>query len=90
MVRIFGGAIMVVAGIAAFIEAHSHHPVAEVTLSSVPRIARAESAAGVTPRPPSGWSTTTYDVVRIGGWALVIVGVLLVMVGLIAYARRPA
>jgi hypothetical protein len=31
MWRVFGGAILVIAGIAAFIEAHSHHPVVVVS-----------------------------------------------------------
>jgi hypothetical protein len=30
MVRIFGGAVLIIAGIAGFIEAHSHHPVPAV------------------------------------------------------------
>jgi hypothetical protein len=36
---------------------------------------------------------TSYDLLRIGAWALVIVGALLVIVGLIGYwarVRRPA
>lgn len=34
-----------------------------------------------------GLSTTAHDLLRIGAWALVIFGALLVVVGLIAYAR---
>jgi hypothetical protein len=35
-----------------------------------------------------GWSHTAYDAARIGTWALLIAGVLLVALGLINYARR--
>lgn len=35
-----------------------------------------------------GWSQTAYDAARIGTWALLIVGVILLAVGLIDYARR--
>jgi hypothetical protein len=93
MWRVFGGAVVVVAGIAAFIEAHSHHPVAATVLSTEPRIARAEQAAGVAPESASGLSSTAYDLLRIGAWALVIIGALLIIVGLIGYwgrTKRPA
>ena len=41
--------------------------------------------------PASGLSQTAYDLLRVGAWALVIVGGLLVIVGLIrvAQARGP-
>ena len=35
-----------------------------------------------------GWSRTLYDALRIATWAVLIVGVLVVIVGLIGYARR--
>jgi hypothetical protein len=35
----------------------------------------------------SGLSQTVYDLLRIGGWALVIVGALVVVTGLIRYWR---
>jgi hypothetical protein len=35
-----------------------------------------------------GWSRAAYDAARIGMWALLIVGALVVAVGLINYARR--
>lgn len=90
MVRVFSGAALVVAGIAAFVVAHSHAPVAGTTLSSVPRIALREKWVGAEATPSTGWSQSVYDAVRIGGWALLIFGVLLIVVGLIGYARRPA
>lgn len=36
----------------------------------------------------AGWSRSLYDGLRIGTWALLIVGALLVAVGLINYANR--
>jgi hypothetical protein len=83
--QIFAGAVLVIAGIAAFIEAHSHRP---MVFSGI------EEVAGRAGTPPifsgrvhttSGLSRTAYDVLRIGGWALVIVGGLLVVMGLIRY-----
>jgi uncharacterized membrane protein HdeD (DUF308 family) len=82
MWQIFGGAALIVAGIAAFIEAHTHRPQPPHGIV-IPEGARL-------PREPSELSHTAYDLLRIGGWALLIFGVLLVVVGLIAYARRPA
>jgi hypothetical protein len=83
MRRIFGGATLVVVGIAAFIEAYSHRPV--IALSEL-RAARM-AARGETP-PHSGLSQTPYDLLRIGAWALVIFGGLLVTVGLMRYWAR--
>jgi uncharacterized membrane protein HdeD (DUF308 family) len=87
MVRVFGGAALVVAGIAAFIEAHSHRPVPAHVLRT--------DAVGIKyppqgpPHPAYGLSRTAYDLLRIGAWALVIVGALSIVVGLIGYYRRP-
>jgi hypothetical protein len=86
--RVFGGAALVVAGIAAFIEAHSHRSGFE-GLTAIRR-ARLESRGAA---PTSGLSPTAYDLLRIGAWALVIFGTLLVVVGLIGYwsgQRRAA
>jgi len=74
--RVFGGAALVVGGIAAFIEAQSHRP-RIVTEPGRARGAYVEYATGL--------SHTGYDLLRIGAWALVIVGGLLVVVGLIGY-----
>lgn len=35
----------------------------------------------------AGWSRTAYDVAKIATWALLIVGALIVLMGLIRYAR---
>lgn len=73
MLRVYAGAIPIIGGIAVFIEAHRNMPVP----------AQRPGIGLVT--PASGLSTTAYDLLRIGGWALVIVGVLTVILGLIRY-----
>jgi hypothetical protein len=71
---VFGGAALVVAGIAAFIEASSHRPVTcEPGIRYIP------------PCHASRLSQTPYDLLRIGAWALVIFGGLLVITGVIRY-----
>lgn len=79
-----GGAILVIGGIAAFIEAGSHHPEAHHALPSDFGGANVLGRLTLT-SPAAGWSQTAYDLVRIGAWALVIVGALLVVTGLIRY-----
>jgi hypothetical protein len=78
MWRVYGGAVAVIAGIAAFIEAHVHKPFAGVNFGLL------DSRYD---QPPSGLSQTAYDLLRIGGWALVIVGALTIVLGLIRYWR---
>jgi hypothetical protein len=73
MWRVYAGAVPIVAGIAAFIEAHRHIPVA----AQHPELGLV--------RPASGLSPTAYDLLRIGGWALVIFGSVTVILGLIRY-----
>lgn len=88
MWRIFIGAALIVAGIAAFIEAHSHRPGSE---SFCPGH-EVECRLGTSITVHVGLSQTAYDLLRIGAWALLIVGGLLVIVGLIGYwarVRRP-
>jgi hypothetical protein len=68
----FAGMALVVAGIAAIIEAHSF-PSGYFT-------------PGI-PGAPSRLSQTAYDVIRIGGSMLVIFGAVTVIVGLIGYSR---
>jgi hypothetical protein len=77
MREIFGGALLVVAGIAAFIEAHSHHP-------------WEYEGWGPGGKAPYGLhhvglSQSSYDLVHIAAWALVIFGGLLIVVGLIRF-----
>jgi hypothetical protein len=93
--RVYGGALMVVAGIAAFVEAHRNMPVAATT-GTAPEsaLARAEfrtygAVAG--PKPASGLSPTAYDLLGIGAWAPVVLGAITVVLGLVRYAAaaRP-
>jgi hypothetical protein len=83
MVRAFIGAIMVVGGIAAFIETGSHAPGSECVdeISEPGNHTCLKNAI-------TGWSHNAYDLVRIGGWALIIIGALLIVFGLIAYVRN--
>jgi hypothetical protein len=89
MRQMLAGAVVVVAGIAAFIEAGSHHPEAHHPLPSDfggPNVLGRLTLTS----PATGWSQTAYDLVRIGAWALVIFGALLVIIGLIRYWRQPS
>jgi uncharacterized membrane protein HdeD (DUF308 family) len=93
MWRVYGGAIMVIAGIAAFIEAHSHHPIAgriAPTTEDTRALQALQEHEGITFAPVGhhGLSNTAYDLLRIGAWALVILGALTVLLGLIRYWQR--
>ena|SRR6059058_1845084 len=59
MRQVFGGAVLVIAGIAAFIEASSHHPVAAFGAD-----VRCES--GEACHSAHGLSETAYDLIRRG------------------------
>jgi uncharacterized membrane protein HdeD (DUF308 family) len=87
MWRIYGGAIMVIAGIAGLIEAHSNRP------AVTPPPYAYKDARGIhevdVAVPIGGLSQTAYDLLRIGAWALVILGALTVIVGLIRYWQGP-
>jgi hypothetical protein len=87
--HVYGGALAVTAGIAAFIEAHSHRPMpATGPLTTDPleiqQLANQGIAVG-SGTPASGLSPTAYDLLHIGAWALVILGALTVILGLIRY-----
>jgi hypothetical protein len=90
MWRVFIGAALVVAGIAAFIEAHAHKPVAAQVLPGdaiqKSEIRRELAEQGVVPKA-SGLDPTAYDLLRIGAWALVIFGGALMVMGFIRYWR---
>jgi hypothetical protein len=86
MVRVFGGTAFVIAGVAAVIEAHGHRP---ETFARGDNIYRVRETATKVPAH-RGLSNDASDLLRIGAWALVIFGALLVGAGLIAYARRNA
>jgi len=81
MRQVFVGAALVIAGIAAFIEASSHPPELRDRCSTGGKACLTEDFSEV----HIGLSNTAYDLLRIGAWALVIVGVLLVITGLIGY-----
>jgi uncharacterized membrane protein HdeD (DUF308 family) len=88
MRQIYGGAILVIAGIAALIEAYSHKP------AMAPAFPRIYTSAGGTDEitvavPSGGLSQTAYDLLRIGAWALVILGAVTLVLGLILYWQRP-
>ncbi len=72
------GAVLVVAGIAGQIEASRHKP--------VPAAFQIE---GTSLTFAAGWSPTAYDLVRIGAWALLVVGVVVVAFALVRELRRP-
>jgi hypothetical protein len=90
MWRVFGGAALVVAGIAAFIEAHTHRPESNYLCPEghEPCII-GEGQRVHLHLATRGLSQTPYDLLRIGAWALMIVGALLIVVGLMDHWRRP-
>jgi hypothetical protein len=98
MWRVYAGAIMVIAGIAAFIEAHTNRPVAAYTpppKSALQSLQLERAGPGLRDwieigTPASGLSQTNYDLLRIGAWALVILGALTVLLGLLRYWRAAA
>ena len=65
MRQIFGGALLVIAGIAAFIEAHSHRPESEQLCGGRRRFECPEGVPITTVH--HGLSETAYDLLRIGG-----------------------
>jgi hypothetical protein len=78
------GALLLIAAVAGFVIVPEHKP--------VPATCGQGSAVGCPiggSYLPSGLSQTVYDVLRVATWAVLIVGVLLVIVGLINYACRP-
>jgi hypothetical protein len=86
VLRIYVGALLIVGGIAAQIAAHSHAPV----LGGIQVIEGAVGSGAVSGERlgPSGLSQTAYDLLRIGGWALIVFGAVTVAVGLIQYRAR--
>jgi hypothetical protein len=89
MWRVYGGAVAVVAGIAAFIEAHSHQPGTVTKVRPGEALREALENARFSGHAPEaahvGLSNTAYDLLRIGAWAFVILGALTVVLGLIRY-----
>jgi len=85
MWRVYGGAALVIAGIAAFIEAHSHAPAVESRCLHPSEEGECRLGPGSHYEVHLGLSQTAYDLLRIGAWALVILGVLTVVLGVIRY-----
>jgi hypothetical protein len=84
--RAFLGAALVVAGIAAFIEAHSHRPESNYLCPEGHEPCIISEGLKVHLRLATrGLSGNAYDLLRIGAWALVIFGAVLIVAGLIAY-----
>jgi uncharacterized membrane protein HdeD (DUF308 family) len=74
------GGVLLVGAVAGFVIVPEHKP--EFTC-----LAQLLNGAICTSSVTSGWSRTAYDAARIGTWALLIAGVLLVAVGLVNFAR---
>ncbi len=89
MWRVYGGAVAIIIGIAAFIEAHSHAP-AVIYACRHPSEEEGTCGLGAGSRYEVhlGLSHTVYDLLRIGAWALVILGALTVVLGLVGYWQR--
>jgi hypothetical protein len=86
------GALLVVGGIAALVVASRHHPHTVFVLA--PGAFDPSCAPGHTSCPnghyaTAGFSRTLYDGVRIGGWALIVFGAVVVLFAL-SRELRPA
>jgi hypothetical protein len=79
------GALFMVGGIAAQIVASRHMP----TTRFVGPTAAAGGRACFNPCSQITVGQTTYDLVRIGGWALLIFGAVIVAFALVREVRRP-
>jgi hypothetical protein len=88
VLRVYVGAVMVIAGIAGFIEAHSHRP---QTPPRLPDFKGGEVLGRITLYSrSSAWSRTAYDLVRIGALVLVILGAVTILLGIVASRRQKA
>jgi hypothetical protein len=81
--RIYLGAMLIVDGVIAFTVDARHQPFPRVKTTHFP-------GGGTVSLVDEGFSGTAYDVVHVLGWALLATGLLLAIMGLIDYARRPA
>ncbi len=78
MVRVYSGTLLVIVGIAALIELRVHEPYL-YPLIRQHHVVRLEIG---------GWDGLWFGFARLGAWAVVLIGALLFMTGLIAGARR--
>ena len=79
--RVYLGALLVIAGIAALIEAHANRPMAATSATE-------GFAVNLSPHGASGLSPTAYDLLRIAGWALLILGVVTLTLGFMQYRAQ--
>jgi hypothetical protein len=90
MRRAFGGAVLVIAGIAAVIIAYSNHHAAYANIEGPSPLGGAlneeQEHLHAVAHPATGLSQLAFDLIRIGGAALVIFGALLIVMGLISYS----
>ncbi len=87
VISIVLGAVLLVAAAAGFIIVPEHRPVTKYVDLSTGSLCT--PTAGCT-KVHTGFATrTVYDLVRVGTWAALIVGLLIVIVGLINLTRRP-
>ncbi len=76
MWRVYGGAVAFLAGVSAFIvDARHRRTLGLELIGSLPA-----------PHRSRGLSNTAYDLIHVGGWVLIVAGVLLMIMGLIRYA----
>jgi hypothetical protein len=95
---IISGALLLIAAVAAFVIVPEHMPATQTTTVApvngycpgVPGVVQPRDFACPGPTHSVGLSRTTYDIARISTWAVLIVGALLVIVGLLNYSRRAA
>lgn len=89
MRRIYGGAATAIIGITALIVAQRHHPEAN-DVANIARSFGGKNVLGILTltNHRSAWSQTAYDLVRIGGWTLAILGLATIAIGLVRYAHR--
>lgn len=90
MRRVFLGAALVVAGIAAVIVAYSEHRAAYTNIEGGPSplgggLSEEEEHLHSVAHPATGLSQLAFTLIRIGGATLVVVGVVLIVIGLIGY-----
>lgn len=85
--RLAGAAVVIVAGIAALVEATDHRPHsphASYGLGGGLGTGLGDPGYSTT---SSGLSHTAYDLLQIGGWALIVIGLLLAVAGLLRSQR---
>jgi len=77
MITIAFGVLCGIGSITGFVLASSHE-----------RINRSSGVVYLSPPPSGHWTQETYDIVRIATWSVLLVAVVAVVAGLIAYSRR--